>query len=123
MFQLVMILILLAAVLLIVVVLAQNPKGGGLSDQFGGSASSQIIGVKRTGDLLEKVTWGLLIAVFALTIVSKAMLGGPAEEAEESKTEITTPVAPTQQPAPAAAQPANEAIESLNGEGEKKEGD
>ena len=42
-----------AAVLLVLVVLAQNSKGGGLSSQFGGSSASNLIGVKKTGDLLD----------------------------------------------------------------------
>ena len=45
-----------AAVLLVLVVLAQNSKGGGLSSQFGGSSASNLIGVKKTGDLLERLT-------------------------------------------------------------------
>ena len=55
-------------VLLILVVLAQNPKGGGLSSQFGGGGASQLMGVKRTGDLLEKLTWGFAIALVVLTL-------------------------------------------------------
>lgn len=50
------------------VILAQNSKGGGLSSQFGGSGTSQLMGVKRTGDLLEKITWGLGIALIALSL-------------------------------------------------------
>src|SRR5690606_17033657 len=60
--------ILIVALLLVLVILAQNSKGGGLSSQFGGSGTSQIIGVKKTGDLLEKITWGLAIALMALSI-------------------------------------------------------
>ncbi|GJM60486.1 preprotein translocase subunit SecG [Persicobacter diffluens] len=60
--------IIVAAILLVVVVLAQNPKGGGLSSQFGGSSTSQIMGVKKTTDFLEKVTWGLAIAIVVLTL-------------------------------------------------------
>ncbi|WP_018477826.1 preprotein translocase subunit SecG [Pontibacter roseus] len=55
-------------VLLILVVLAQNPKGGGLSSQFGGGGASQLMGVKRTGDLLEKLTWGFAVALVVLTL-------------------------------------------------------
>ncbi len=69
-----LILILIAAVLLILVVLAQNPKGGGLSSQFGGSGASNIIGVKKTSDLLEKLTWGFAIAIVVLTMGSKALM-------------------------------------------------
>lgn len=59
-----------AAILLVLVVLAQNSKGGGLSSQFGGSSASNLIGVKKTGDLLEKLTWGLAIAVMAFTLAT-----------------------------------------------------
>ena len=65
---LLIILIVLVSLLLMLVILAQNSKGGGLSSQFGGSGSSQLIGVKRTGDLLEKITWGLAIALIALSL-------------------------------------------------------
>lgn len=61
-------LILLACGLLVLVILAQNSKGGGLSSQFGGSGASNMIGVKKTGDLLEKLTWGFIIAIFILSI-------------------------------------------------------
>src|SRR6478736_6185921 len=59
---------LVAAVLLVLVVLAQNSKGGGLSSQFGGSGASNLIGVKKTGDLLERLTWGLAIAIMVFTL-------------------------------------------------------
>jgi preprotein translocase subunit SecG len=56
------------AVLLVLVILAQNSKGGGLTSQFGGSTASNIIGVKKTGDLLEKLTWGFIIAIIILSV-------------------------------------------------------
>lgn len=64
-------LIVLVAVVLILVVLAQNSKGGGLSNQFGGAGASQVMGVKKTGDFLEKLTWGCAIALMALTLSTK----------------------------------------------------
>lgn len=70
--------IIFVCVLLILVVLAQNPKGGGLSSQFGGS-TSQLMGVKRTGDLLEKLTWGFAIGLVVLTLGTH-MLGDTASE-------------------------------------------
>ncbi len=70
----VLILILIFALLLILVVLAQNPKGGGLSSQFGGSGASNIIGVKKTNDLLEKLTWGFAIAIVVLSLGSKTLM-------------------------------------------------
>lgn len=68
MFGLVVVLIVIVAVLLILVVLAQNPKGGGLSSQFGGSGTSQLMGVQKTGDLLEKLTWIFAIALLVLSV-------------------------------------------------------
>jgi preprotein translocase subunit SecG len=64
----IIVLILVVAVLLILVVLAQNPKGGGLASNFGGAGSSQLMGVKKTGDLLEKLTWGFVIALIVLSL-------------------------------------------------------
>ena len=66
--------IIFICVLLVLVVLSQNSKGGGLSNQFGGS-SSNLIGVRRTGDLLEKLTWGFAIALVVLSLVSTLILG------------------------------------------------
>jgi preprotein translocase subunit SecG len=63
-------LIIFISVLLVLVILAQNSKGGGLTSQFGGSAASNIIGVKKTGDLLEKLTWGFIIAIIVLSLTS-----------------------------------------------------
>jgi len=62
------ILIVLTSILLAFIVLIQNPKGGGLSSGFAGS--SNLMGVQRTGDFLEKGTWGLAIGlmVFCLAI-------------------------------------------------------
>lgn len=68
MYGLIIGLIILISILLVLVILAQNSKGGGLSSQFGGSAASNIIGVKKTGDLLEKLTWGFIITLIVLTI-------------------------------------------------------
>ncbi len=67
-------LILVISVLLVLIILAQNSKGGGLSSQFGGAATSQIMGVKRTGDLLEKLTWGFAIAILALSLGANKIL-------------------------------------------------
>jgi preprotein translocase subunit SecG len=53
MYTLIIGVIIFLSLLLILVVLAQNPKGGGLSSQFGGAGVSQVMGVKKTVDLLE----------------------------------------------------------------------
>ncbi|MEP2025527.1 MAG: preprotein translocase subunit SecG [Reichenbachiella sp.] len=74
MFTTIVVLIVFVAVVLVLVVLAQNSKGGGLTSQFGGSGTSQLMGVKKTGDLLEKLTWGLAIALIGLTLSTKFLI-------------------------------------------------
>ena len=66
-------LIIFFAILLVLVILAQNAKGGGLTSQFGGSSASNIIGVKKTGDLLEKLTWSFIIAIMVLSLSTTFM--------------------------------------------------
>ncbi len=46
-------------------VLIQNPKGGLAS---GITSSSQLLGVKRTGNVLEKGTWILAIGIMVLAL-------------------------------------------------------
>ena len=66
--------IILVCVLLVLVILAQNSKGGGLSSQFGGSSTSNLIGVKKTGDLLERITWGLAISLVVLSLTTSFII-------------------------------------------------
>ncbi|MCV9386466.1 preprotein translocase subunit SecG [Reichenbachiella ulvae] len=75
MFATIITLIVIVAIVLILVILAQNSKGGGLTSQFGGSGTSQLMGVKKTGDLLEKMTWSLAIALIVLTMSTKFLIG------------------------------------------------
>ncbi len=74
MYTLIIGVIIFLSILLILVVLAQNPKGGGLSSQFGGAGVSQVMGVKKTGDLLEKLTWGFSITILSLTLLSNLFI-------------------------------------------------
>ncbi len=67
-YTLVIVLTILAAVLLIGVVLIQKSKGGGLGSTF--ASSNSILGVKRTNDVIEKITWWLAGIVCVLSIVS-----------------------------------------------------
>jgi preprotein translocase subunit SecG len=64
---LISILIIIASILLIAVVFIQNPKGGGLSSDFG--SASQIGGVQKTNDFIDKATWGLAIIIVVFSIV------------------------------------------------------
>lgn len=60
------ILVVIVCALLGLIVLIQNPKGGGLSSNF--SSSSQLMGVQKTGDFLEKGTWVLAITLMVLAL-------------------------------------------------------
>ena len=61
------ILVLLASVLLIFVVYIQNPKGGGLSSDFG--SPGQLGGVKKTNEFIDKLTWSLAGIIVAASII------------------------------------------------------
>jgi len=65
--ELITILILLASILLIFIVFIQNPKGGGLSSDFG--AAQQLGGVQKTNDFIDKATWSLAGTIAVLSIV------------------------------------------------------
>jgi len=71
------ILIAIIALLLIASVLIQNPKGGGVDPTFGGQAN-QMFGVAKSADMIEKITWGLAIALIVLCVLTTFMLGGGA---------------------------------------------
>jgi len=64
------ILILIVAIALILIVMVQNPKGGGLSSSFGGGGASSLGGVQNTNNFLDRTTWTLAIAMFALILIS-----------------------------------------------------
>jgi len=65
---LVTLLIIIVCILLILVVLVQNSKGGGISSTF--ASSNQVMGVQKTSELIEKVTWGLAISLVVLSITA-----------------------------------------------------
>jgi preprotein translocase subunit SecG len=50
----------------VLVVLIQNSKGGGLASGF--SSGNQIMGVKKTSDGIEKLTWGLAALLLVLSL-------------------------------------------------------
>lgn len=72
----------IVCVLLGAIVLIQNPKGGGLSSNF--SSSSQLLGVQKTGDILEKGTWFLAIALMVLSMTINVIGKGGTAKAEDS---------------------------------------
>ncbi|GGG54113.1 preprotein translocase subunit SecG [Hymenobacter glacieicola] len=102
-------LILLICLLLALVVLAQNPKGGGISSQFGAGGAAQLMGVKRTGDLLEKLTWGFAIGLMILSlgthVIGGASEAGPARSVNQQKALETRIPATTAPVGPGAGTP------------------
>ncbi|WP_117884768.1 preprotein translocase subunit SecG [Aureibaculum luteum] len=69
-YTLFLVLIVIVAVLLILIIMVQNPKGGGLSSSLGGQGTQTLGGVQNTTNFLDKSTWTLAIALFALILLS-----------------------------------------------------
>src|SRR4051812_40412159 len=75
------ILTILICVLLVLVILVQNSKGGGIQSQYG--AATQIMGVKRGTEFIEKATWGLAIGLILLSVLmapKSSIISSPDEE-------------------------------------------
>lgn len=113
-YTLVIILTILAAILLIGVVLIQKSKGGGLGSTF--ASSNSILGVKRTNDVIEKVTWWLAGIICFLSVVSVFVAPALTTGTEIRTTIEETPAVPaldinaqSAAEAPAAEAPAAEA--------------
>jgi len=88
----IVILIVIIAVLLGLLILVQNPKGGGLAAGFTGT--TQLGGVQRTTDFLEKATWYLGIAMMALCFFSAAYYTqGSADDFDDRRMEQSAPSA------------------------------
>ena len=72
-FTILTILVIIAAILLVAVVLLQSGKGDGLASNF--VAGNQTLGVRQTADILEKVTWGLVSFILAVSIITSFTTG------------------------------------------------
>jgi len=92
------ILLIVVCIALGLFVLIQNPKGGGLAT---GGGTSNMFGVQRTGDVLEKGSWILLAAIVVLTLaittISKtsggtAAVGNSAIQERLDKTPSPSPI-------------------------------
>ena len=66
-YTLFVVLIVLVAIMMIFIVLIQESKGGGLASNF--SSTNSIMGVRKTTDIIEKLTWGLAGAMVVISIV------------------------------------------------------
>jgi preprotein translocase subunit SecG len=91
-------LVILACVILSVLVLIQNSKGGGLSGSFSGF-SNQIMGVKKTTDVLENGTWLFAVIIALLCLTSGLFINRQGSAGKSAIDGAST--TPTQQQAPA----------------------
>ena len=104
-FSIFLVLITIVCFLLVVVIMVQNPKGGGLSSTLGGS--TQMGGVQKTTDFLDKSTWTLATILIALILLSSLSFTGTLSDTDSKiidNTQTAAPVAPVApvQDAPAA---------------------
>ncbi len=94
MYSLLVILAVILAVLLIFIVLIQESKGGGLASSF--ASSNQIMGVRKTTDVIEKATW-ILVTLLVLVCISTSFISFESNDPSSIVTEMKTtmPAAPT----------------------------
>lgn len=79
MYSLFVILAVVAAAITILIVLVQDSKGG-MGGQFGGGGGSQMFGAKKSGDLLENITWFAGLAFIGFCITATVMLKSEGTE-------------------------------------------
>ena len=107
MFTLIIWLTVIACVLLILIVLVQNPKGGGMATNF--SAANQILGVNKTTEGVEKITWTLAGILLVLSLAGPFFVnksGGSSKESlMKENIENATPGATAPAPAPQGTTP------------------
>ena len=84
MFTVTLIFIFIACFALIFFVLIQSPKGNALGGGGFASQASNIIGVQRTGDVLEKITWGTIGFIIVFCLLSTFLMP-KGKETEEIK--------------------------------------
>ena len=113
MFTLIVILLIIVSFLLGAVILVQNSKGGGLTS--GVAASNQIMGVRKTTDFLEKLTWGFAIGLLVLAMVGNFVLpknsastGGSSVIEAQIQNAPSAPASTAPAPAQPGAQPAGQ---------------
>ena len=96
MVTLIAIVIMLACVVLAFFILVQAPKGGGLTGTFG-STTSQIMGVKQSGDVMEKGTWTTMGIIAGLAIISVMFFSAPDTKGDRQPAPTGAPAQQQQQ--------------------------
>lgn len=108
MYSVLVVLAVIVAILLTFIVLIQESKGGGLASNF--AASNQIMGVRKTTDVVEKATWTLAGALVVLSVATiffaprtsetDSVVTRAATSAPEAPAATTAPSAPASQSTP-----------------------
>ncbi|MFK7968741.1 MAG: preprotein translocase subunit SecG [Bacteroidia bacterium] len=80
MFTILAILSIVVAVALTFIVIIQNSKGGGLSSTFGASNASQVLGARRSSDMVENLTWYLAGALAIVCFMATIAIKSPAQD-------------------------------------------
>jgi len=101
MYTVITVFLIIICLLLALVVLVQNSKGGGLASGF--SSSNQVMGVRKTTDILEKLTWGLAISLMVFSVTATMLM--PKGEETQGASAIQEQIDNTAVPAPGATQP------------------
>ena len=105
-FTILTILIVIAAILLTAVVLLQSGKGEGMASNF--TSANQTLGVRQTADILEKVTFILVVSIITSFTVRNHVSGVDMTDVMENVEEQPEfPSAPIQQSAPSTEAPSN----------------
>ncbi len=118
MYNLLVILVVIASIFMCLIVLVQESKGGGLASGF--ASGNQVMGVRKTTDVIEKMTWALAIAMVLFSVLSvffiprastdmSVMEGIATEQKATAPTNLPGIPATDVQEAPATEAPATEA--------------
>lgn len=108
----------LICLLLGLIILVQNPKGGGLASNFTGS--TQMMGVQRTGDFLEKGTWVLAISLMVLSLGINVLAKGGAGQSTGGDSQQQELIDKASKPSSPAAAPTTFPMPKQNDTAKKK---
>jgi preprotein translocase subunit SecG len=89
-------LLILSSILLILVVYVQNPKGGGISSDFG--SPSQLGGVQKSNEFIDKLTWslaGIIVVASILITIRQPKPPKPIEQKDPKTEQNGKPQGPT----------------------------
>jgi preprotein translocase subunit SecG len=110
------VLIIVVCLFLILTVLVQNPKGNGLAAGFS-NIGNQVMGARKSGDVMEKATWYSVITLLVLSLASGFFIekGAKTDAKEKQKSAIedrinsnNLPTLPNTAPAGGDAAPAQQ---------------